>query len=461
MACPGEAYVHPSLFRLDPKRSAELELRLAKTLETSGDELDLSSLDLSSVPVVACSRPLVQLTLRMNCFYQFPSEITSLAALRVLDLSHNRIEVLPAEISQLQSLRDLNLMTNHLRRLERSIPLQALASLAHLECLDVRYNKKLMRESLGEVLTANVPPGCRVLFGAPPKPEQQSPGERDATSLRSQLEPWGTPTLRRRLAETFGIETEPDLGREGVFDLLLEAYAARGPRAHRKVSGREFPPSSSHLLVELLKELRSTAFPEEDKRERQNVRAQGYIVLRKFPTVTCDSVAGARSAAGSDDESGSGVRPDEWKRQPGARTIRPVPKPSSKMVWSRRKNAGKLQQHIRAWDLARELVESVDPDFAKRYSAIALTKNFEGSPHIDLENWGPFCGISVGDFEGGGVCVESTPFEIVEVETHDKLGKIDGRFPHWVAPYTGERYSVIYYQTEGPEVPKTTAWLEH
>ena len=35
---------------------------------------------------------------------------------------------------------------------------------------------------------------------------------------------------------------------------------------------------------------------------------------------------------------------------------------------------------------------------------------------------------------------------------------MDGRFPHWVAPYTGERYSVIYYQTEGPEVPKTTAF---
>lgn len=25
-----------------------------------------------------------------------------------------------------------------------------------------------------------------------------------------------------------------------------------------------------------------------------------------------------------------------------------------------------------------------------------------------------------------------------------RLAKVDGRFPHWVTPYTGERYSLIY-----------------
>jgi hypothetical protein len=39
------------------------------------------------------------------------------------------------------------------------------------------------------------------------------------------------------------------------------------------------------------------------------------------------------------------------------------------------------------------------------------------------------------------------------------LGKVDGRFPHWVGPYdTGaERYSLIYYQTMGEPTPITTA----
>jgi len=36
---------------------------------------------------------------------------------------------------------------------------------------------------------------------------------------------------------------------------------------------------------------------------------------------------------------------------------------------------------------------------------------------------------------------------------------VDGRFPHWVAPYdpASERYSLIFYQTEGVPTLRTTA----
>ena len=44
-----------------------------------------------------------------------------------------------------------------------------------------------------------------------------------------------------------------------------------------------------------------------------------------------------------------------------------------------------------------------------------------------------------------------------QVNTKGRLGRVDGRFPHWVAPYTGTRFSVIYYQTQGEMVPVTTA----
>jgi hypothetical protein len=48
---------------------------------------------------------------------------------------------------------------------------------------------------------------------------------------------------------------------------------------------------------------------------------------------------------------------------------------------------------------------------------------------------------------------------VAVVDTREKLGKVDGRFPHWVGPYdTGaERYSLIYYQTMGEPTPITTA----
>merc|ERR1712217_476659 len=108
-------------------------------------------------------------------------------------------------------------------------------------------------------------------------------------------------------------------------------------------------------------------------------------------------------------------------------------------------------------ELATQIMAEVDEDYAKRWTAIAITNCFSGSPHIDFDNIGPFYGLALGDFEGGGICVESSPFEVTEVDTRQRLGKIDGRFPHWVAPYTGERYSVIYYQTLGEEVERTTA----
>lgn len=264
----------------------------------------------------------------------------------------------------------------------------------------------------------------------------------------------------------FGLDTDPNLGREGVFELLLEAHAAKGPRPSRKVCGLPPPACSAPLLAELLDALRNTDFPTGEKRERQGVQAEGYIVLRR-PKVLCaagDEVCGTENGSGEDDRGTGGYGNSAAVvagriLQPGLRTIRPTPKAGSKLVWGRKKNANKFSRYESTWKLTFQLIESVDPDFAKRCSAIAITKNFVGSPHIDIENYGPFYGLSLGDFEGGGICVEGTPLEVVEVDTRHKFGRVDGRWPHWVAPYTGERYSVIYYQTEGPDVPKTTSWF--
>ena len=154
-----------------------------------------------------------------------------------------------------------------------------------------------------------------------------------------------------------------------------------------------------------------------------------------------------------------------------------------------------------------------------------MPPQFEGSPHIDTENVAPFYGLSLGDFTGGAICVESGlarsnapswrwqtgpptargaltltrgsllrsraeprplgprsaapeplrganhsaqlaafdhaggPLEVTSVDTRGRLGKIDGRYPHWVAPHVGERYSVIYYVSNGPVVPQGPAVL--
>jgi hypothetical protein len=51
---------------------------------------------------------------------------------------------------------------------------------------------------------------------------------------------------------------------------------------------------------------------------------------------------------------------------------------------------------------------SVDAGFAQKYTALAVTHGFQGSPHIDKQNIGPFYGMALGNFEDrtGGICVE-------------------------------------------------------
>jgi hypothetical protein len=170
-------------------------------------------------------------------------------------------------------------------------------------------------------------------------------------------------------------------------------------------------------MDDLLTELQQTQWPKGTERERPKIRAGGYIILSR------PSPQGANTKAG-------------------------------------RLAAAKLQRHLRIFDLATKIMESVDADYASVWTAIAVTKHFSGSAHIDHDNIGPFYGLALGNFEGGGICVESSPFEVIEVDTRNRLGKVDGRNPHWVAPYTGDRYSVIYYATWGDTIPKTTAVFE-
>jgi hypothetical protein len=126
-----------------------------------------------------------------------------------------------------------------------------------------------------------------------------------------------------------------------------------------------------------------------------------------------------------------------------------------------RRAAEKLEKHRLLWDLASEVLKSIDPEYAKLYTALAVTKGFRGSPHIDKQNTLPFYGLSIGDFADGegGVCVEYDPFTVVQVNTKNRLGKVDGRFPHWVAPYDQSkvRFSLIYYCTTGQYVQPTVA----
>ena len=114
----------------------------------------------------------------------------------------------------------------------------------------------------------------------------------------------------------------------------------------------------------------------------------------------------------------------------------------------------KRQKHQKLWDLAVQALTEADASYAATFTSLAVTGNFRGSPHIDTENVAPFYALALGEFVGGGrIAVESDVREVTLVDTRYGFAKVDGRFPHWVTPYHGERFSLIYYTTEGASVP--------
>ena len=93
----------------------------------------------------------------------------------------------------------------------------------------------------------------------------------------------------------------------------------------------------------------------------------------------------------------------------------------------------------------------MDAQFGACVTAVAVTHNFSGSPHIDRQNVGPFYGLSVGPTkEGtGGIMVEASARVVCHVDTLGRMGMVDGRYPHWVGAYEGDRWSLIFYRTLG------------
>ena len=96
-------------------------------------------------------------------------------------------------------------------------------------------------------------------------------------------------------------------------------------------------------------------------------------------------------------------------------------------------------------ELCGELMSWADPQFS--YSAVAVTKNFVASPHVDEQDKSFQYAVALGDFQGGELCVQEETSSFAVVNTRNRIAKIDGRYLHWVRSYSGERYSLIFYNT--------------
>eukprot|EP00750_Incisomonas_marina_P003515 INCI13170.1.p1 GENE.INCI13170.1~~INCI13170.1.p1 ORF type:complete len:685 (+),score=101.37 INCI13170.1:37-2055(+) len=436
-------------------------------------ELKLSSLPLqhfatSTVPVTG----LVSLDLSRNELWDLP-RLHSLACLRSLNLSRNWFASLPQSLSDLPNLEELRVCHNMLRPSDNSLRLSSLMSWCpSLKLLDLRFNQKLGRKSLADRVQAAVGPSVlvrtTVCWDGKAAPEGAFEGEssahRDARLLRSQLEPWGTTVLRRRLVSDFGqppSSVDPEhVSRAEVMQKLLQCYAQE-KLCHRccvASQGNESGATSGN-------ESTGSAFAQQhslpgpvDKQQDFNscLDARPRVHVRGAPvdeTICQQLLNELKGWAASGKSSGAG------RERPSisAHSYMILSSPMHILTLGARKAVkaiGKLKAHSSIWQLAKAAIETVDPEFAAAFTALAVTHNFQGSPHIDKQNVGPFYAMALGDFPPGqgGIHVECSARVVAEVDTHNRLGKVDGRNPHWVAPYDSncERFSVVFYKTQGP-----------
>lgn len=86
----------------------------------------------------------------------------------------------------------------------------------------------------------------------------------------------------------------------------------------------------------------------------------------------------------------------------------------------------------------QELMKHYHPDFD--YTTIQVNKNVQSKGHVDQNNVGPSIIIALGDFTGGELVIEGKPSNI-----KNRFKKFDGRLGHWVAPFKGTRYSLVFF----------------
>ena len=444
------------LIQLDISRNHIADLRGELMTLTCLQELDISRNRLQTMDECLPPAPRLKCLLMCSCVTssrkrQIPKELLQLSAIQHLDLRFNSLRALPAqlfrsliklEILQIQGnkfkelpcirslccLRRLELHPHHLldtHQLQSDIQAMPLLIEVALSdepvttsdtkiCTNFRPDAAMGHERFYSTSSTDASNSMRLSSTAPSSP-----------SLREQLAPLSTPTLQRRLFECFGQwypHGSGEVHRDCLLTALVKAYNEADSkglfRRNVYVEGRLVP---AHCRDCLLRQIETVQWPR--PRERLGLSSGEYLTIPRAPPSNCEGVHRSSSSMAAD---------------------------------------RKAQRYKGLFDAAEALLRLFDPAFANSFNAVAVTKNFVGSPHIDQHDIAPQYAVALGDFRcGGELCIESGPLEVVVVNTKNRIARVDGRFPHWVRPYTaGNRYSVIYFQTTGRFVPKVQACLE-
>jgi hypothetical protein len=104
---------------------------------------------------------------------------------------------------------------------------------------------------------------------------------------------------------------------------------------------------------------------------------------------------------------------------------------------------------LQLWTTLKTLLKKYDPAF--HFSSVQVNYNFPPlRSHIDRHDRDHQYALSLGRFRGGRLMVGTDdPHLLLSFDTKNRLTLCDARHPHWVTPYTGERFSLICYRVLG------------
>ena len=460
---------------------------------------------LSSIPLPTFYSQITTLDLSNNEIMDIPG-LSKLINLQHLNLERGWFNTLPSTIGSLHQLETLNASRNFLRPNLNSLQLSHLQSLSKLHTFDITYNQKCGTVQHYQYIKNHLPPNVQVKItlweevgSIPGSYVGSCASDRNPLLLRSQLEPWGTVQLRKRLVMDFNqLPTDANVvDRAGVMERLLHCYQKEGLMtiihendqkhnekdssmnntqlvsgiASRKRVYVDGTPVDSKLIHQLLEQLRiwtKDTGLDNKNRERPSIKARNYMILRKPRSeeeiqdqLIMEQMKQRRNGNGGANGDGNC---DGNNKTSNMKNTTTTSRASRRAI----RKAKKMSKYQPIWNLAIEALHKVNPKFANQCTEIAVTFGFQGSPHIDKQNSGPFYGLSIGNFKDGqgGICVECSARVVAVVNTKHRLGRVDGRYPHWVDGYDEfihedeneeedgerkvvERYSLIYYETGG------------
>lgn len=131
------------------------------------------------------------------------------------------------------------------------------------------------------------------------------------------------------------------------------------------------------------------------------------------------------------------------------------------VVWARARGPCVSAQTIRNPEVVKMLTKLArDALPAVTFSSIQVNKSYAAALHLDANNEGESHIVGVGDFEGGELWVHrqvysDVPWEprvggVAEtLDVRSSFATFDGNMPHCTLPFTGTRYSIIYYTNTG------------